>query len=150
MDAVLSRGRGMRGFAALVLLIPTLAGCSASTAFIPPKDHRTYLVLAGDEYALMRDSTLVAPWTAAKAATTWDPQAQVALAAVDSLYGSGQTQMAVGGVLLLFVPPIGLAIMGSGESKVGLARARLIDAMNIQNDAEARAAQVSPDRKRGD
>jgi len=134
----------------LVSLLSILAGCSASTSFISPKGHRAYLVVVDDEYALMRDSTLVIPWAGAEAATTWDPQAQVALAAVDSLHGSGQTQMAVGGVLLIFVPPIGLAIMGSGESKVGLARARLIDAMNIQNDAVARAALIDPDRSKGD
>lgn len=144
-----SAGRGMRGFVVLALLLPTLAGCSASTRFVPPKDHRAYLVVVHDEYALMRDSTLVAPWAAAEAATAWDPQAQAALAAVDSLYGSGQVQLAVGGVLLVFVPPIGLAVLASGETKVGLARARLIDAMNIQNDAEAEAAPLTPDRKRG-
>jgi hypothetical protein len=117
-----------------IIIVLLLLGCSSTTVYIPPKDHKVYLSIIDGELTLMKDSVLINLVTDDSLIADWDSLPRLMINQSLELYSFGQLNTSAAAGLAVIFFPAAIILGVHGENEINTARAKFIDAMNIQND----------------
>jgi hypothetical protein len=118
----------------LFFLIFVMIGCTASTNFTPPVDHKAYLGMKEGEFTLIKDSVVQKISEKPASLLEGSDIAQATAAKSTETYNTGQSQMQGGAFLNIIMPIIAIPVMLGGISNIHTGIAQFIDAINIYND----------------
>ena len=116
------------------LLLPAFVGCSASTTFRPPNDHRAYLGMAGGDFTLTKDSGTSKISENPERLLDCDTLAQALSIRAAQNYNTGRSLEIAGAILDFVIPVVGVILSLNGDAHMHTGAAGLIDAINIHND----------------